>query len=124
MGSVQQFQHLLRRARDHRAVPPDHHGALHQLRVLQKEGDHLLTRLVVFLREAELLVVLVLADEVRQRVGQEVQEMLERRAVERIGEVFDDVARDVALTQDVQRAAGLPSTGVVVDEELFHGAGA
>jgi len=59
--------------------------------------------------------VLVLAHQIRGRVGEQIEEALEVGAVQRILEVLDDVELDAALAQDVQRAARLTSAGVVVD---------
>jgi len=88
--------------------------------VLEQERDDLLARHVVRLPQAQLLEPLVLPDEVPGRPGEELQEALERRPVRRGLQVLDDVARDAALAQDVQRAARLPSAGVVVDRHAFH----
>jgi len=88
--------------------------------VLEQERDHLLARHVVRLPQPELLEPLVLPDEVAGRSGEKLQEALERPAVGRGLQVLDDVARDAALAQDVQRAARLPSAGVVVDGHAFH----
>ena len=98
----------------------DHHRPLHQLRVLEQEVDHLLARRVVGRVQAELGEALVLPDQVAGRPGQEPQESFERGPIERLLQVLDDVELDAALAQDVDCAARLPSTRVVVDEDPFH----
>jgi hypothetical protein len=47
--------------------------------------------------------------------------LLERRAVEGVLQVFDDIELDVALAQDLQRSARLASARVVVQQGTRHG---
>src|SRR5262245_31486412 len=88
----------------------------------EQERDHLLAGRVVGGVEAELLEPLVLAHEVARWPREESQEPGERRPIGWGGEILDDVARDAALAQDVQRAARLASAGVVIDGHALHGA--
>ena len=88
--------------------------------MLRQDVDHLLARLAVALRELELLERLVLADEVRRRVREQITEALEGGALEGALQILDDVELDAALAQDVQRAARLASTGVVIDDHPAH----
>ena len=121
--SVEQLQNLVRRPGDHGPVSAKNHRALHELGMLEEHRHHLFRGLVVFLLEAELLEALVLAHQVGRRIRKQVEEPFQRDLVERVLQVLDDVARDVALAQDLQRAASLPSTRIVVDEEPLHGLG-
>jgi hypothetical protein len=65
--------------------------------------------------------VLVLADQVGGRIGEQVEEALQIGPGQRGLEILDDVELDAALAQDVQRAARLASAGVVIDGDLRHG---
>ena len=91
--------------------------------MLQQELDHLLAGDVILRPEAELREALVLADEIARRPGEQREEAGQGSAVGWGLQVLDDVARDAALAQDVQRAARLASPGVVVDRHLLHGGG-
>jgi len=93
---------------------------LHQLRVLQQHVDNCLARRVVGFVQSELGEALVLPDQVAGRPGEEPQEPFERWPIEGLLQVLDDVELDAALAQDVQRAARLASTGVVIDGDLRH----
>jgi hypothetical protein len=121
LGPNDQLQHPLRRPRDHGALPRDDDRPLHQLGMREEERDHLLARDVVARVEAELPEALVLPHEIGGRAGEEVEDARQGGPVGRGPEVLDDVARDAALAQDVQRAARLPSAGVVVDGHTRHG---
>lgn len=118
--SVEHLEHAFRGPRDDRPRPPDHDRPLHELGVLQEKLDHLLPGRVVLGLQPELVEALVLADEVTGRAGEQREEAVERRTIQRLLQVLDDVARDAALAQDVQRAARLPSAGVVVDGHAIH----
>ena len=87
----------------------------------EQELDHGLARGVVRSIEPELREVLVLAHQIRGRVGEQIEEALEVGAVQRILEVLDDVELDAALAQEIQRAARLASALVVVDGDSRHG---
>ena len=58
--SLQEFQDLLRGARDHRLLPPDDDRALHELGVLEEQRDHRFGRLVGVCIQLQGLEVLVL----------------------------------------------------------------
>ena len=88
--------------------------------MLEQEVDDLLARRVVGRVQAELGEALVLPDQVAGRPGQEPQEPFERGPIERLLQVLDDVELDAALAQNVDCAARLPSTRVVVHEDPFH----
>ena len=98
----------------------DDDGAFHELRVFEQERAHLVAGDVVGRVEAELAEAFVLADEIGGRAGEQGEYVRQGGAIEWRLQVLDDVARDVALAQDVQRAARLPSAGVVVDRHAFH----
>jgi hypothetical protein len=89
--------------------------------VLQQHFDDLLAGDVVGGIEAELLEVLVLADQVGGRIGEQVEEAAEVGARGRVLEVIDDVELDAALAQEIQRAARLASALVVVNGDSRHG---
>lgn len=118
----QDFEHSLGGAGDDCLFAADDHRALHQLGVIEQEGDDLLARLIALLVEAELFEALVLAHQRGWFSTEQPEDASESGPIERLLEVLDDVARDAALAQDVQRAARLPSPRVVVDEHAFHGA--
>jgi len=90
--------------------------------VLEQQGDDLLAGLVVVRVQTELLEALVLPDEIGRWIRKQVEEAFQGGPVERLLQIFDDVARDAALAQDLQRAARFSSTRVVVDEKRFHDA--
>jgi hypothetical protein len=66
--------------------------------------------------------VLVLAHQIGGRVVEQVEEAAQVGSARRILQVIDDVELDAALAQEVQRAARLTSTLVVVDGDARHGA--
>ena len=70
---------------------------------------------VVLRSEPQLRKVLVLSDQLRRRIGEQVEKALQIVATERGLQILDDVELDAALAQDVQRAARLASAGIVVD---------
>lgn len=119
-GSVEHFEQLLRRARDPRALPANDDGALHEFGVLEEQIRHRLGCLVVLRIQLQGLEVLVLPDQICRGAGEQLEETLDISAREGVLQVFDDVELDAALAQDVQRAARLPSAGVVVDEYFVH----
>jgi hypothetical protein len=94
---------------------------LHELRMLEQQLHHLVARRVVARLQPERLEVLVLANQLRGCVRQDVEEVFQVFPRQRVLQVFDDVELDVALAQEVQRAARLASAGVVVDEQFRHG---
>ncbi len=110
-SNPEQLEHLLRRTGDDRATAEDAHGTLHQLRVLHQDVDYLLARSGVVLVQLEGFEVPVPADELRRRVGEQIEEALQVGSRERLLQILDDVELDAALAQDVQRAAGLASAG-------------
>ena len=73
--------------------------------MLEQQVDHLLPGLVVGLVQAELLEVLVLADEVGRWVRQQVEEPLEVLSGERVVQVANDVELDATVTEDLLRPA-------------------
>ena len=89
--------------------------------MLDEHLHDLIGRRVVARVEAELLEVLVLADQLRGLVGQEGEEAGEIVPAGRVVQVLDDVELDAALAQDLQRATRLASAGVVVDHHSVHG---
>src|SRR5207237_10109404 len=74
--------------------------------------------------QAELGEALVLAHEVRGRVGDGGQDPLDTGAADRRLQVLDGVELDAPLAADRLHAAGLASAGVVVDDEALHEASA
>ena len=88
--------------------------------MFEQQVDHRIRPLVVGGLESEFLEVLVLSEQFARLIRKQERDPLQRAAVERLLDVFDDVELDVALAQDVQRAARLPSAGVVVDEHFLH----
>jgi hypothetical protein len=102
---LDQLQHTVRRPRDHRALARHDDRALHQLGMLEEKRNHLLASDVVARVEAELPEALVLPDEIGGWAGEKVEDARQGGLVRRGLEVLDDVARDAALAQDVQRAA-------------------
>ena len=103
--SLQEFQDLLRGARDHRLLPPDDDRALHELGVLEEQRDHRFGRLVGVCIQLQGLEVLVLSDELRRGAREQFEKALDIGSRKGVFEVVDDVELDVALAQDVQRAA-------------------
>ena len=88
--------------------------------MFEEQAHYFFTRLVVLRIQLQRLEVLVFPDQICRRVRKQIEEVLEIVAGERGLQVLDDVELDVALAQDVQRAARLPSAGVVVDEYFVH----
>src|SRR5437762_14116680 len=80
---LEQLQHLLRRPRDERVGAAEDDRALHQLRVPQEQLDDGLASDVVLGTQAELREALVLAHEVRGRVGDGGQDTLDIRTTDR-----------------------------------------
>ncbi|MFP8875392.1 MAG: hypothetical protein VCB99_00475 [Myxococcota bacterium] len=88
--------------------------------MLEEQRDHRFGRLVGVCIQLQGLEVLVLADQLRRGAGEQFEKALDIGSRKGVFEVVDDVELDVALAQDVQRAARLSSAGVVVDEQSFH----
>jgi len=88
--------------------------------VFEEQAHYFFTRLVVLRIQLQRLEVLVFPDQICRGVRKQIEEVLEIVAGERGLQILDDVELDVALAQDVQRAARLPSAGVVVDEHFLH----
>ena len=102
---LKQFLHLLRRPRDNGLLAAHDDGALHQLRMLLQEAHHRISGGVVGGVEAQRLEVSVVADEFGRRFADKVDETRHRGRVNGGLEVLNDIELDVALAQDVQRAA-------------------
>ena len=85
--------------------------------MIKQQRDDLLDGSVVVGVQAELGEALVLAHQLRRSDAEQPQNALETGAVERLLQVFDGVELDASLAQDLDRAARLPSTGIVVDRE-------
>ena len=85
--------------------------------MIKQQRDDLLDGSVVVGVQAELGEALVLTHQLRRRDAEQPQNTLETGAVERLLQVFDGVELDASLAQDLDRAARLPSTGIVVDRE-------
>jgi len=120
IGSVQELEHLLGRARDDGTLSPEDHGPLHELGVLEQELDHGLARLVVGCGEAELLEPPVLTHEITGRIADGVDDALEVRPAGWCAEVLDDVVLHAPVGEDVERPTRLAATRVVVHEDSFH----
>ena len=118
--SVEEFEELLGRAGDSRVLAADDDGPLHELGVLEEQAHDFFAALVCVRVQLQGFEVLVLPDQLRRCIGEQIEEVLEVFTGERGLQVLDDVELDAALAQDVQRAARLASTGVVVDEDSFH----
>jgi hypothetical protein len=71
---LQQFEDVVRRSPDHGSAAGLEDRPLHQLWMLEQQLDDSFARLDVFLRQAEALEVLVLADQLRGRARQQVQQ--------------------------------------------------
>jgi hypothetical protein len=98
----------------------NHNRTLHQLGVLEEEFDDVLSGSVVARVEAQLFEVLVLANELRRRLLEQIQEALQVLSSQRVVDVFDDVELDAALAQNLDCAAGLASARVVKDLNSLH----
>src|SRR6266511_4642858 len=120
IGSVEELEHLLGRARDDGTLSPEDHGPLHELRVLEEQLDHCVARRVVRRGQAQLLEPPVLTDQLRGRRVNGVDDALERGPVRRCSQVLDDIVVDALVGQDVERPAGLATARVVVHEQAFH----
>ena len=70
--------------------------------------------------QPELLEVLVLADQSRRIVWDQIDDLPELGLVQRGFEVFNDIELDVSLAQDLQRAAGFASSRVVIKKNRVH----
>jgi hypothetical protein len=108
-------------AADHRAVADHEDRALHQDRIFEKQVDDRVGGLVILSVESEPLEILVPSDQLSRPIGESTHDLLERRAVEGVLQVFDDIELDVALAQDLQRSARLASARVVVQQGTRHG---
>ena len=111
---------LLGWAGDHGATAANHHGALHQFRVREDQLDHRFARLIVARIQTELVEVLVLPNQGRGLIREQVKKSLQIGALQGILHVFDDVELDAALAQDIDCTARLPSAGIVIDLNPFH----
>jgi hypothetical protein len=89
--------------------------------VREQQIHHLRPRRVAGRVQAQFLETLVLPDQIGRGTAEEIEEALERGAIQWVLQVLDDVARDAALAQNVDCAARFPSPGVVVDRDLSHG---
>jgi hypothetical protein len=112
--SGEHLENPLARAGDDRALAADDDRALHQLGVLEQKRGHLFRGLVIVRAQAELGEALVLPNEVRRRRVENAKNSLETRAIERLLQIFDGIELDAALAQNLDRAARLASTRVVI----------
>ena len=118
---VEELEHLLRRSGEYCSVASHDDRTLHEHGMFEEKLDDLVTCLVVGLVQPQLLEVLVLSDKVRRRVGKHPEDAFEVGTAEGFIEILDDVELDATFTQDLLRAAGLPSAGVVVHHQPVHG---
>ena len=119
-GSVQQLEHALRRARDHRPFAAEDDGALHELGVSEEELDDGVGGRVVARPEPELREALVLSDEVARRIGDGAEDALEPGPADWRLQVLDGVELDAPLAEDRLHATRLTSPRVVIDEQPLH----
>jgi hypothetical protein len=84
--------------------------------VLQQEVDDRLAGDVVGRLQAQLGKLFVRAHQGRWGIGQQVKKAFQIGAGRGLLEIFNDVELDVTVAQDSQRASGLASDGIVVDE--------
>ena len=96
----EEFEGFFGGAADHSTVTDYKDRALHQDRIFEKQVDDRVGSLEILEVQSELLEVLVSTDEFRGRVGEQICDSLERRPVERLLQVFDDIELDVALAQN------------------------
>jgi hypothetical protein len=120
-SDLEQLQHSVRRPGNDRPVAHHENRTLHQLRVFEQKVDHRVGRLVVARCELQFLEILVLSKHFGRLIGNLLRDPRQRRSVERLIEVFDDVELDVSLAQNFQRAARLASARVVVQQRGRHG---
>ncbi len=73
--------------------------------MLEQQVDHRVCVSIVGGIESEFLEILVLADQVGRLIREQARDPLQCAAVERLLDEVDDVELDVALAQDLQRAA-------------------
>ncbi len=117
----EEFERSFSGAADQRTVSDHKNRALHQDRVFERQVDDRVGGLVVLSVESQFPEVLVLTDELRWRIGELTHDLLERRPIEGFLQIFDDIELDVALAQNLQRAARLASARVVVQQATRHG---
>jgi hypothetical protein len=88
--------------------------------VLQQQVNNCFAGDVVRRLQAQAGELPVLADQFGRCLREQVKEVLQVSAGQRLLEILDDVELDVPLAQDAQRAAAVASARVEVDAKLFH----
>ena len=88
--------------------------------MLEQEPDDRLLVGVVGGIQAELLEALVLAHQVGDGTVEQVDDFLERRPGRMLLQIFNDVELDIARAEQLERAARVPSAGVVIQGDAFH----
>ena len=120
MPLVEDFSHLFRGPGDDGSLAAYTDGAVHDLGMLQQQTDQGIGCLEVLDVQAQ-LAERSRVQQVCQFTSQQLQDASQRLWARRIVDVLDNVELDVAGAQDLQRAVGLASIGVVVDGDLRHG---
>ena len=117
---IDQIEDLFRGARDHCTIAPHDDGTLHESGVFEQQGHHVVPVGVGIRIESERLEILVLADEIRRGIRNQVEEALEILPRQRVVQVLDDFEVRSAFFQGRDRAPRLSSARVVIDPNLRH----
>jgi hypothetical protein len=89
--------------------------------MLEQQINHRLAGHIMARVETQGLKIFVLAHQVCGRIGEHIHDPFKACSIERCFQVFDNVELDAALAQNIERSTRLPSAGVVIDLESFHG---